>query len=76
MTPNGEIVGAGHIDYIGGDGHGSAGVFRLTFSGQLDPSYGTGGGVETACHEPGPIVRVVVPVRDGAGRPRPGHGHR
>ena len=48
VTPNGEIVGAGHIDYIGGDGHGSAGVFRLTSSGQLDPSYGTGGGVEVA----------------------------
>ena len=48
VTPNGEIVGAGHLDYIGGDGHGSAGVFRLTSSGQLDPSYGTGGGVEVA----------------------------
>ena len=52
MTPNGEIVGAGHIDYIGGDGHGSAGVFRLTLSGQLDPSYGTGGGVEVAFTNP------------------------
>ena len=25
--PNGAIVGVGHLDYIGGDGHGSAGVF-------------------------------------------------
>ena len=51
-TPNGKIVGSGHIDYIGGDGHGSAGVFRLTSSGQLDPGYGTGGGVEVAFTNP------------------------
>jgi uncharacterized delta-60 repeat protein len=50
--PNGAIVGAGHIDYIGGDGHGSAGVFSLTTSGQLDPAYGTGGGVEVAFTNP------------------------
>jgi uncharacterized delta-60 repeat protein len=52
VTPNGEIVGSGHLDYIGGDGHGSAGVFRLTSSGQLDPGYGTAGGVEVAFTNP------------------------
>ena len=52
VTPSGEIVGSGHVDYIGGDGHGSAGVFRLTSSGQLDPSYGTAGGVEVAFRNP------------------------
>ena len=52
VTPNGMIVGSGHIDYIGGDGHGSAGVFRLTSSGHLDPGYGTGGGAEVAFTNP------------------------
>ena len=51
-TPNGRIVGSGHIDYIGGDGHGSAGVFRLTSSGHLDPGYGTAGGEEVAFTNP------------------------
>ena len=52
VTASGQIVGSGHLDYIGGDGHGSAGVFRLTPSGQLDPGYGTGGGVEVAFTNP------------------------
>ena len=51
-TADGKIVGSGHIDYIGGDGHGSAGVFRLTASGHLDPGYGAGGGVEVAFTNP------------------------
>src|SRR3954447_15637844 len=51
-TANGTIVGAGHIDYIGGDGHGSAGVFRLTAGGHLDPGYGTAGGAEVAFTNP------------------------
>lgn len=50
--PNGAIVGVGHLDYIGGDGHGSAGVFSLTTAGQLDPGYGTGGSVEVAFTNP------------------------
>jgi uncharacterized delta-60 repeat protein len=52
VTPSGEIVGSGHIDYIGGDGHGSAGVFRLTSTGHLDPGYGTAGVVEVAFANP------------------------
>lgn len=51
-APDGNIVGSGHLDYIGGDGHGSAGVFRLTSSGHLDPGYGTGGAVEVAFNNP------------------------
>jgi uncharacterized delta-60 repeat protein len=51
-TAKGTIVGAGHIDYIGGDGHGSAGVFRLTAGGHLDPAYGTAGGAEVAFTNP------------------------
>jgi uncharacterized delta-60 repeat protein len=51
-TANGAIVGAGHIDYIGGDGHGSAGVFRLTAGGHLDPAFGTAGVTEVAFTNP------------------------
>jgi uncharacterized delta-60 repeat protein len=52
VAKDGKIVGSGHIDYIGGDGHGSAGIFRLTSSGHLDPDYGAGGGVEVAFTNP------------------------
>jgi uncharacterized delta-60 repeat protein len=45
-TPKGQIVGSGHLDHIGAHGEGSAGVFRLTSSGRLDPGYGNGGGVD------------------------------
>ena len=76
VTPTGEIVGSGHIDYIGGDGHGSAGVFRLTSSGHLDPSYGTARRRRGRVREPGRLARVVVPVRDDARCRRPGDGHR
>jgi uncharacterized delta-60 repeat protein len=52
VTPNGHIVGSGLIDHIGAGGHGSAGIFRLTSSGHLDPGYGTGGGVDVAFTNP------------------------
>jgi uncharacterized delta-60 repeat protein len=45
-TPNGQIVGSGHLDHIGAHGEGSAGVFRLTSSGRLDHGYGNGGGLD------------------------------
>jgi uncharacterized delta-60 repeat protein len=51
-TPNGNIVGAGHLDHIGLKGYGSAGVFQLASSGHVDPGYGTGGGVEVAFTNP------------------------
>ena len=56
-TPNGRIVGSSHLDNIGG-GPSSAGVFRLTSSGHLDPGYGSGG-----------VVRVLFPNSDGSFAP-------
>jgi uncharacterized delta-60 repeat protein len=47
-TPDGGVIGSGHLDYIGSDGHGSAGVFRLSSSGQLVPGFGTDGHIEVA----------------------------
>jgi uncharacterized delta-60 repeat protein len=47
-TPDGGVIGFGHIDYIGSDGHGSAGVFRLSSRGQMVPAFGSGGHVEIA----------------------------
>lgn len=51
-TPNGQIVGSGHLDHIGAHGEGSAGVFRLTSTGRLDPGYGNGGGVDVEFPNP------------------------
>ncbi len=34
-TPDGGVIGTGHLDYIGGDGHGTAGVFKLNSRGRL-----------------------------------------
>ena len=48
VTRGGQIIGSSHLDYIGGDGHGSAGVFRLDSSGRLVESFGTNGHVELA----------------------------
>lgn len=47
-TPDGGVIGSGHIDYIGGTGggsggHGTAGVFRLTRTGQPFRKFGSGG---------------------------------
>jgi uncharacterized delta-60 repeat protein len=43
---NGTVTGFGHLDYIGSDGHGSAGIFQLDQSGDLVPGFGTEGHVE------------------------------
>jgi uncharacterized delta-60 repeat protein len=51
-TPGGQIVGVGHLDYIGSDGHGSAGVFQLSSNGQLAQDFGNGGHVEVAFMNP------------------------
>jgi uncharacterized delta-60 repeat protein len=48
VTRNGTIVGAGHLDYIGSDGHGSAGVFALDPDGSPASRYGTNGSTEVA----------------------------
>ena len=51
-TPSGGVIAAGHLDYIGGDGHGSAGVFRLTSSGQPVQGFGSSGHTEVAFTQP------------------------
>ncbi len=48
VTRDGGVIGAGHLDYIGGDGHGSAGIIRLSSRGQPVTSFGTRGHVEVA----------------------------
>jgi uncharacterized delta-60 repeat protein len=51
-TTGGAIIGFGHLDYIGSDGHGSAGVFQLTSRGQPALGFGNGGHVEVAFTRP------------------------
>ena len=46
LAPDGGILASGHLDYIGGDGHGTAGVFRLSAGGRPLSSFGSGGHVE------------------------------
>lgn len=50
---NGQATIMGHLDYIGGDGHGSAGLVRLTSSGKVVRSFGTNGHKEVAFPIPG-----------------------
>jgi uncharacterized delta-60 repeat protein len=45
---NGTVTGFGHLDYIGSDGHGSAGIFQLDQTGAYAPEFGTEGHVEVA----------------------------
>jgi uncharacterized delta-60 repeat protein len=52
-TRKGVLTGFGHIDYIGGDGHGSAGVFRLSPNGNPVGGFGDGGTTEIAFANPG-----------------------
>jgi len=51
-APNGGVIASGHLDYIGSDGHGSAGVFRLSSTGRPVRSFGSGGHVEVAFRQP------------------------
>jgi uncharacterized delta-60 repeat protein len=60
-TPNGQIVGSGHLDHIGAHGEGSAGVFRLTPNGRLDPGYGNGGGLDVDFTNPDGSLAVWFP---------------
>ena len=48
VTSDGGVIGSGHLDYIGSDGHGSAGIIRLSSSGRLVPSFGNRGHREVA----------------------------
>ncbi len=47
-TSDGGVIASGHLDYIGSDGHGSAGVFRLSSNGGLVRGFGTRGHMEVA----------------------------
>ncbi len=71
VVPDGGILGFAHLDYIGSDGHGSAGVFRLTSSGALAPGFGTGGHVEVVFTKPNGGFGQWFPCEmgiDGRGR--------
>jgi uncharacterized delta-60 repeat protein len=77
-TPGGGIVAAGHLDYIGGDGHGSAGVYALTAAGTPQTGFGSGGHVEVAFPKAPSGFQQWFPctlVRDRTGRITiPGNG--
>ena len=47
-TPGGGVVAVGHLDYIGGDGHGSAGLFALDAAGRPQTGFGSAGHTEVA----------------------------
>lgn len=70
-TPDGGVVASGHLDYIGSDGHGSAGVVRLSSRGRLVPGFGTGGHAEVAFTKAGGGFGQWFPCAmavDGGGR--------
>jgi uncharacterized delta-60 repeat protein len=52
VAPDGGILASGHLDYIGSDGHGSAGVFQLDPNGQPVQGFASGGHVEVAFTNP------------------------
>jgi uncharacterized delta-60 repeat protein len=61
-TPAGGVIGMGHLDYIGGDGHGSAGIFELDPSGDPVTAFGTGGHVEVDYPVAGSIPAFWFPA--------------
>ena len=75
-TPDGGVIAAGHIDYIGGTtgngaGHGSAGVFRLTRSGVPFTAFGTRGHAQVTFFDAAGVPRSWFPcamTRDDRGR--------
>jgi uncharacterized delta-60 repeat protein len=77
-TPSGGVVAMGHLDYIGGDGHGSAGVFRLTSAGRPQTGFGTAGHTEVAFPKAPTSFQQWFPcalLRDARGRITvPGNG--
>jgi uncharacterized delta-60 repeat protein len=52
-APDGGVIASGHLDYIGSDGHGSAGVFRLAANGRPVRAFGGAGHVEIPFIKPG-----------------------
>ena len=71
VTRDGGVIGAGHLDYIGSDGHGSAGIIRLSPRGRQVTSFGTRGHVEVAFTKRGGGFAQWFPCAltvDGRGR--------
>ena len=71
VAANGDIIGAAHIDCIGSDGHGSAGVFALDPSGQPVTGFGTAGHAEIDFPQASGSPAFWIPcamVTDASGR--------
>ncbi len=70
-TSDGGVIGAGHLDYIGSDGHGSAGIFRLSSHGRPLTGFGRQGHLEVAFPKRGGAFQQWFPCAmavDGRGR--------
>lgn len=52
VAADGGMTGLARLDYIGGDGHGAAFVFRLSPSGAFVAGFGTGGHTEVGFEPP------------------------
>ena len=66
----GGVTASGHLDAIGGDGHGSAGVFRVDDKGRAVRSFGTAGHRVVAFRSAAGALTswfpcALVPARDG-----------
>jgi uncharacterized delta-60 repeat protein len=71
VTSDGGVIGAGHLDYIGSDGHGSAGIFRLSSRGRPVTGFARQGHLEVAFTKPGGAFQQWFPCAlgvDGRGR--------
>jgi uncharacterized delta-60 repeat protein len=71
VTGDGGVIGSGHLDYIGSDGHGSAGIFRLNPRGRPLKGFGQSGHLEVAFTRPGGAFQQWFPCAmtvDGRGR--------
>jgi uncharacterized delta-60 repeat protein len=75
-TADGGVIGAAHIDYIGGTGHhtgghGASGVFRLTRHGVPFRAFGTGGHAQITFFDRRRVPQTWYPCAttvDGRGR--------
>jgi uncharacterized delta-60 repeat protein len=65
-APGGGIIASGHIDYIGGTGHGkagygTAGIFRLTKNGRPFRAFGTAGHTQVTFPGPAGVPQAWYP---------------
>ena len=61
-TPEDGVIGMGHLDYIGGDGHGSAGIFELDEGGDPVAAFGGEGHIEVDFPVAGSIPAFWFPA--------------